>query len=135
MERPSNCSWTIGFLVIIIFLFRHFFKVPSFLQITTYQRDIWYIILKRQRLFDLENHALNHTPLWSYPPFYEKLCYRFFYETVRDIDLKPFVHCLLTRDQTLLHFSRIGLTTTYRSYFPLNIWYKFYISKTQEPEE
>ena len=120
-EKTSLVLWTNDILVIIIFLFRHFFKVPSFLQITIYQRDIWYMILDRQKLFDLEGHALNHTPLRSCPPFYEKPCYRLFSETVRDIDLKPFVHCLLTQDTTLLHLSRKDLTTSYRSYFPLNI--------------
>ena len=117
-------------IFIIIFLFRHFFEVPYFLQITIYQRDIWHMISDRQKPFHLEGHALNHTQLRSYPPFYEKPCYQRFSETVRNIDLKPFARYLLT----LSHLSRNDLTIPYRSYFPFNIWCKFYIGITEEPE-
>ena len=77
--------------------------------------------MDRQKLFGLEGHALNHTQFLYYPPFYEKPCYQLFSETVRDIDIKPFAHCLLTKDATLLHSGQKNLTISYRSYFPLNI--------------
>ena len=134
ISPPLPGWWYIVFVPTIIIFLPPFFKMTGIGKLTTYPNNIWYQVLVRQKLFKNYRTTMNPTPLQSYLPFYEKPCYQSPEETVRDIDTKSFGHCSLTKGATLLQLSRKNPRTSYKSYLPLNIWCKSYMSKSQKPE-
>ena len=108
MERP------LAFLLIILFFFRHFFKIIKYKQFTTYHFETSYMISISLNLFRTHSLRPNNFPIQSYLPEHRKPCYHLNSETVIDTRKPKGGKCSGSHSGHSLHLGRKDSTSPSR---------------------